>query len=291
VFTASGVVYPSPLLDAWVSTQRRSLAVRHVDPERRPEPQVRLGEALFFTSLMAPENVSAGTHSLFSCETCHFEGGLDGRTHYTGRGAVSVVTKPLFGLANNRPHFSRALDRDLSSVSHNEFRVAGAGSGTDPWFAIESARFPWLRELGIERGQLSAFDLREALIAFLYAFSHDPNPRALARSAFSELEQRGAHVFAERCERCHAARFFSDDASSQAPFAEWQELVLSRNAPLVCARARHARHQPTAPSAEAALFYQRVGADAPCCREPLSLRQRRRPARGAPGSDGAHRLG
>jgi hypothetical protein len=241
VFTASRVVYPSPLLDAWVSTERRSLAVRHVDPERRPEPQVRLGEALFFTSLMAPENVSAGTHSRFSCETCHFEGGLDGRTHYTGRGAVSVVTKPLFGLANNRPHFSRALDRDLSSVSHNEFRVAGAGSGTDPWFAIESARFPWLRELGIERGQLSAFDLREALIAFLYAFSHDPNPRALARTAFSELEQQGARVFAERCESCHSARFFADDASSQAPFAEWQELVLSRNAPLVWASSAYAK--------------------------------------------------
>ena len=237
VFIDTGAVaYPSPLLDAWVKSERRSIALRHVDPQRRPEPQVRLGEALFFTSLIAPQNVSTGSHSRFSCETCHFEGGVDGRTHYTGRGEVSVVTKPLFGLANNRPHFSRALDRDLSSVSHNEFRVAGAGSGTDPWFNVESARFPWLHELGIERGQLSALDLREALIAFLYAFSHDPNPRVLARTAFSELEQQGARLFAERCESCHTARLFSDDASSHAPFAEWQELVLRRNAPLVWAR-------------------------------------------------------
>jgi cytochrome c peroxidase len=241
VFSATSVVYPSPLLDAWVSSQPSSLRARHVDPARDPEPQVRLGEALFFTSLIAPENLSAGTHSRFSCETCHFEGGVDGRTHYTGRDDVSVVTKPLFGLANNRPHFSRALDRDLSSVSHNEFRVAGAGSSTDPWFDIESARFPWLRELGIERGRLSALDLREALIAFLYAFSHDPNPRALIHTAFTELEREGARVFAQRCESCHAARIFSDDASSHAPFAEWQELVLRRNAPLVWASSAYAK--------------------------------------------------
>jgi hypothetical protein len=237
VFSDAGaVVYPSPLLDAWVKSEHRSLAVRHVDPERRPQPQVRLGEALFFTNLIAPDNPSAGTHSRFSCETCHFEGGVDGRTHSTGRGGVSVVTKPLFGLANNRPHFSRALDRDLSSVSHNEFRVAGAGSRTDPWFDVESARFPWLRELGIERGRLSALELREALIAFLYAFSHDPNPHARSRTTFSELEQRGARVFAERCEGCHSARLFSDDASSRVGMAEWQGLVLRRNAPLVWAR-------------------------------------------------------
>jgi cytochrome c peroxidase len=241
VFSGSGVVYPSPLLDAWVSSQPRSLAVRHVDLERRPEPQVRLGEALFFTSLIAPENVSAGAHSRFSCETCHFEGGVDGRRHYTGRRDVSVVTKPLFGLANNRPHFSRALDPDLSSVSHNEFRVAGAGSGADPWFDLESARFPWLHELGIERGQLSALELREALIAFLYAFSHEPNARALGRRSFSKLEQQGARVFAERCESCHAARLFSDDAGSQAPFAEWETLVLRRNAPLVWASSAYAK--------------------------------------------------
>lgn len=237
VFDSAGrVAYASPLLDAWVRVEPSLLAVSHVDPERRPEPEVRLGEALFFTSLMAPANVSAGTHSRFSCETCHFEGGLDGRTHYTGRGDVSVVTKPLFGLANNRPHFSRALDRDLSSVSHNEFRVAGAGSASDPWFTLQSAQFPWLRELGIERGELTALDLREALLAFLYAFSHDPNPKAISQRTFSELEAQGARVFLERCESCHAARLLSDDASSHVAYAEWQSLILQRDAPLVWAR-------------------------------------------------------
>jgi mono/diheme cytochrome c family protein len=240
VFERSGsVVYASPLLDAWIRRDAKALIVRRVEPERRPEPLVRLGEALFFTNLMAPENVSTGTHSRFSCETCHFEGGVDGRTHYTGRADISVVTKPLFGLANNRPHFSRALDRDLSSVSHNEFRVAGAGSSTDPWFSVQAARFPWLAELGIAQGELSALDLREALLHFLYAFSHEPNPRALGRTSFSELEARGARVFAERCEGCHAARLFSDDPSSRLDFDAWEAAIFRRNAALVWARAEY----------------------------------------------------
>lgn len=238
VFSGSGsVAYASPLLDAWIKRDAAALVVRRVDAERRPEPLVRLGEALFFTDLMAPENVSSGTHSRFSCETCHFEGGVDGRTHFTGRGDVSVVTKPLFGLANNRPHFSRAMDRDLSSVSHNEFRVAGAGSASDPWFSLDAARFPWLAELGIEQAELSALDLREALLHFLYAFSHEPNPRAQQRSHFNELEARGARVFEARCEGCHSARLFSDDAATRFDFTSWEAAILRRNAPLVWARA------------------------------------------------------
>lgn len=236
------IVYATPLFDAWVELPLRAAPrVVRVDPERRPAPQARLGEALFFTSLMGPENSSLGSHSRFSCETCHFEGGVDGRTHYTGRADVSVVTKPLFGLAVNRPHFSRALDPDLSSVCHNEFRVAGAGSGTDPWFALESARFPWLRELGIDRARLEPLELRAALLEFLYTFSHGPNPNADGRSRFSSLEAEGARDFAAHCLSCHAARLRTDDASSAVPQAAWERLIFSRNAPIVWARPEYAK--------------------------------------------------
>src|SRR6185312_7097295 len=97
------------------------------DPGVPPRsPTSRVGEALFFTNLMAPWDKSEGRLSRFTCETCHFEGYVDGRTHHTGRGDVHATTKPLLGLFNNRPHFSRALDPDLSSVAQNEFRVASA---------------------------------------------------------------------------------------------------------------------------------------------------------------------
>ena len=237
----SALAYASPLFDAWIKLDGLGAHLVRVEPERRPEPDVRLGEALFFTELMAPSNVSGGTHSRFSCETCHFEGGVDGRMHYTGRADVSVVTKPLFGLANNRPHFSRAMDPDLSSVGHNEFRVAGAGSGTDPWFSIETARFPWLHELGIDRGVLSPLELRQALLQFLYTFSHPPNPRTQRRDRLTALEAQGARAFDEHCQGCHAARLLSDDAASAVPFAQWEALIFSRNAPLVWARGEYAK--------------------------------------------------
>ena len=238
---ARACVYPSPLLDAWISADPYAVRVRQVEPLHRPAASVRLGEASFFTELMAPENTSSGAHSRFTCETCHFEGGVDGRTHYTGRADVSVVTKPLFGLANNRPHFSRALDVDLSSVSHNEFRVAGAGSGTDPWFAVETARFPWLRDLGIDRATLSPLDLRGALLEFLYAFSHGPSAATAGRSHFSKWERDGALEFREHCANCHSARLFSDDATSEVPFNAWEALVFGRGAALVWASSEYAK--------------------------------------------------
>jgi hypothetical protein len=238
VFSDDGTVaYASPLFDAWVKLTEAGAQLTRVEPERRPEVAARLGEALFFTELMAPENSSRATHSRFSCETCHLEGGVDGRVHYTGRADVSVVTKPLFGLANNRPHFSRAMDPDLSSVCHNEFRVAGAGSGTDPWFSLEASRFPWLHELGVDSASLGPLELRAALLDFLYTFAHSPNPLAQAREHFSSLEAEGARAFADHCQSCHAPRLLSDDPASAQPFAAWERLVLSRNAPLVWARA------------------------------------------------------
>jgi hypothetical protein len=238
---ASGVVYASPLLDAWIRVDRRGTAVARVEPDERPAVEVRLGEALFFTELIAPNNDSAGTHSRFSCETCHFEGGVDGRTHFSGRGQVSLVTKPLFGLAQNGPHFSRAMDRDLSSVSHNEVRVAGGGSGTDPWFTLDATRFPWLHELGIVRSAISPLEVRRALLAFLYAFAPPPSPYVRGRTEFSALEAQGAALFEARCETCHAARLLADEAASAVRFEDWQELVLGRSAAIVWAKGEYAK--------------------------------------------------
>jgi hypothetical protein len=236
VIRSRDIAYASPLLDAWVRVDALGPHLQRVDPHTRPQPQARLGEALFFTELMAPDATSAGTHSRFSCETCHFEGGVDGRVHYTGRADVSVVTKPLFGLANNRPHFSRAMDPDLSSVCHNEFRVAGAGTPRDPWFTLTTARFPWLHELGIDAGELAPLELRAALLRFLYEFSHAPNPHAQGHRRFSALELEGAEQFRRHCSDCHAARLISDDASSAVAFEDWERLVLRRNGPIVWAR-------------------------------------------------------
>lgn len=241
--TERGFVAADPLLDAWVS-------IRDPAPGQLADVQVarvvdragdartdreRLGEALFFTGLMAPSSSSDGARSRFSCETCHFEGHVDGRVHHTGRGDVHATTKPLAGLFNNRPHFSRALDPDLSSVAENEFRVAGAPSPADPHFDLDARAVPWLAALGLTRRRWDATELRLSLMAFLMSFTHRANPRAAATRAFTPEVRAGALAFRDRCERCHQARASADDPLSRVPFERWEELVLRGGGPLVWA--------------------------------------------------------
>jgi hypothetical protein len=241
---SGALAYADPLFDAWIlqapfGTELERPELRPVEDEHAPRSSAdeRLGEALFFTTLMAPANSSTGLHSRFSCETCHFEGYVDGRVHYTGRADVYATTKPLRGLFNNRPYFSRALDADLETVSHHEFRVAGQGNGKDPWFDLARSDFPWLEQLGTYQPTLSAESLRRALMAFLMGFSHTENPAVSGRSAFTAAERRGAEQFRNRCARCHAARLESDVPESVVPFETWERAIFSAEGALVWASA------------------------------------------------------
>jgi hypothetical protein len=244
-------VFANPLFDAWVERREGDGGANIVPVSSAPwrseraetssgEPQAakangerRLGEALFFTTLMAPFNRADGALSRFTCETCHYEGYVDGRTHHTGRDEVHAVTKPLLGLFNNRPHFSRALDPDLTAVAFNEFRVAGAKSDHDPWLALSTQDAPWLEKFGVEPAHSSPEALRRALIAFLIAFQHRPNPSVLGRTAFTELERQGAETFRDRCENCHEARLASDQPATRVAFDRWESLVMAREGTVV----------------------------------------------------------
>jgi hypothetical protein len=199
----------------------------------------RVGEALLFTTLMAPWNRSDGPLSRFTCETCHFEMYGDGRTHHTGRGDVHATTKPLRGLFNNRPHFSRALDPDLTVVANSEFRVAGAKSDHDSWFTVRVDDFPWLRWLGVTDPALPPLALRKALMTALMRLGHAPNPAVTPGGHFTDLERQGAALFRDRCETCHQARLASDDPASRLPFAQWESLVMTDADPLVWGEAEY----------------------------------------------------
>jgi len=231
-----------PLLDAWVELARGGAVVHPARPPalEDPNPNQRLGEALFFTTLMAPDARSDGRLSRFTCETCHFEGATDGRVHNSGRQEIRVSTRPLLGLFNDAPYFSRAHDRDLTAVSHNEFTVANRGNPLDPWFALEPARFPWLARLGLDAARIEPLELRGSLLAFLARFSHEENPFVATHTPpghFSEEERAGAALFRARCARCHAARLVANDATSEVPFERWEALTFSPATPIVWARA------------------------------------------------------
>jgi len=233
----------NPLLDAWIRvTPDRVSIVRPEDSALDTRSSdARLGEALFFTTLMAPWNRSEGRLSRFTCETCHFEGYVDGRTHYTGRGAVYATTKPLLGLFNDRPYFSRALDPDMTTMVNNEFRVAGARSDHDPWFTLSASDFPWTRDIAVADDAMSPLALRRALMTFFMSFGHRPNPAVVGRVRWSDVERAGAGVFRDRCESCHQARLVADDPATRVPFEQWESLVMSPEGPLVWARAEYAK--------------------------------------------------
>jgi hypothetical protein len=232
-----------PLIDSWVRVTSSDSVVVPVEDDlsRQRTADSRLGEALFFTTLMAPWNRPDGRLSRFTCETCHFEGYVDGRTHRTGRGDILATTKPLVGLLNNRPHFSRALDPDLTTMADNEFRVAGAKSDHDPWFSLSAEDFPWIRRLGLSRTTLTAETLRRSLVSFFMDFTPRPNPSVEGRTHFSDLERSGAIVFRDECEGCHQARLVADDSSTRVPFEGWQALVMAPQGAIVWARAEYAK--------------------------------------------------
>jgi hypothetical protein len=233
----------NPLLDAWVIDDGRNARIMSAAAATAPQSrdaEARLGEALFFTTLMAPWNRTKGSLSRFTCETCHFEGYVDGRIHDTGReGDVHVTTRPLRGLFNDAPYFSRALDPDLTTMVHNEFRVAGRRSRHDPWFALEPASVPWLVSLGVGPSALGPEDLRRALMAFFMTFAHRPNPSVIGRAHWSAVEREGAVLFRDHCETCHEARLVAERADTRLPFDHWEALVMSPAGPILWARASY----------------------------------------------------
>jgi hypothetical protein len=267
-------VLANPLLDCWIHAGSEGVAIAPAqdNAENRRSAESRLGEALFFTTLMAPWQRSDGRLSRFTCETCHFEGYVDGRTHHTGRGDVLATTKPLLGLLSNRPHFSRALDPDLTTMVDNEFAVASAKSGHAPWFSLSLTDFPWLGQLSVGDDMLGPEGLRAALMTFLMDFAHRPNPSVVVRMPelsegadaklgvvrmpelsegadvkpgdprvrWTDQERAGAGIFRDKCESCHEARLVADEPASREPFEKWEERVLAPQGAIVWAHAQYA---------------------------------------------------
>jgi hypothetical protein len=242
------------LLDRFLHWRPDALTQQPVNAPDDRAFEERLGEALVFTTAMAPVNDATGLHSRFTCETCHFDGRGDGRVHFTGRTFedqnIHAVSKTLFGLFPNRPYFSRALDPTTTKMVDNEFRVSNHHSELDPWFGLDAAMLPWLPQLPGWPGSSESVDgetLRRALMRFLLRYSTPSNPATRGRGDFDALEVEGARLFARHCESCHQARLVTDDPATRVslgPNGElepWRALIFSSNAPIVWASDAYAQ--------------------------------------------------
>ena len=211
----------SPIADAVafidLDTGARRL-VPIVDPQSpRADDLARLGEVLVFSTALAPEQRSDGPLSRFTCEACHTDGGIDGRVHATGRfddGAeVLASTRPLFGLFQNPPLFSRGIDKSVAVMVHAEVGVANANSPRSPWTPlVVDLEAPFVRDVVASVADVvDPLTQRRAMLRFFATFGvpRDPTPHDVHPGV-----ARGQRLFAQHCQRCHQARVFTDDIDS-----------------------------------------------------------------------------
>lgn len=155
------------------------------------DPQILLGKQIF-NAARAPDLT---TDRWISCATCHFDGGMDGRT-WLGFPDGPRNTPALFGVGSTSPfHWSGDLD-ELQDVELT-IRNIQAGSGLVSGEAFDTLAAPHSR-----RSQ--ALD---ALAAFMASLKVPPSP---FKPPTEELKQ-GEFVFAQQgCAACHPAPLYTD---------------------------------------------------------------------------------
>ncbi len=149
-------------------------------------------------------NSSAGPElardSWIACATCHFDGGMDGRTWFFRDGPRN--TPALFGVAETLPlHWSGDLD-ELQDVEHT-IRTIQSGTGL---VAGEDYCLPSCDQGPKNAGRSEALD---NLAAYLATLAPPPPPVAVDAEAVA----RGAEIFnsqATRCATCHVRPTFTD---------------------------------------------------------------------------------
>jgi mono/diheme cytochrome c family protein len=239
----ASLVYTSPLLDR---VARQDLAL---DKASRPQAaailefpkstrQSHLGELLFFTDLMTPDNSSRGELSRFTCEACHFEGNIDGRVHFTGRRDIHATTKTVRGLANNVPLFSRGGDETLSTMVMAEFLVAN--QNRQGVFSIPKARHSWSAGMPDWPETLTPLALRQGLVAFFVDFNHSANPWRTGHPKLTDGARRGLAVFRDRCADCHQP-IRSTRTRQGVAFPDWERWLTAGNRDLVWGAPFYAR--------------------------------------------------
>jgi cytochrome c peroxidase len=151
-----------------------------VTDDKRPAA-VQRGQALFFSSARA----ELSRDRWIGCASCHFDGGIDGRTWNTSPGPRN--TQALFSVHETHPlHWSadRASVQDFQKTIQNE--MGGKG--------------------------LPVAELDD-LAAFVNSLRLPPNPFREMDGSLSAAARRGRQVFESpktQCAACHPAPLYTD---------------------------------------------------------------------------------
>lgn len=232
----TGLTLANTLVDAIYSLSPSTHSA-DMTPSYRPSSTTRnplnfLGEMLIFTELMAPNNVSDSVLSRFTCETCHFEGGIDGRTHYTGREQIFATTKPVQGLANNVPLFSRGGDETMASMTLAEFKAANQGDGTE-LFSLQTHDYPWLAHFVELPDSIGPEMLRRAFLSYLASYSRPYHPLRADSTPLTEGARAAIETFRQRCGFCHQPLFTTSNRFEGVEHEEWPTWLESEQNDLV----------------------------------------------------------
>lgn len=172
----------------------------------------------------------------FSCDTCHWDGGSDGRLHPGLLESRLETTRPLDGVGQTRPIFSTAGAETLADAVEGLFR------SLDDRFYAPAPAGPWWeepREVALEGGRrvsVSASEARVALTRFVASLPVRPGPLRRPGEPLSPQAREGHALFERDCASCHAP--IVDERTGRRPedVASWL-----RDRPLVFAAPIRAR--------------------------------------------------
>ena len=177
---------------AGVLTQRLEL-----DSTPRLQP-ADLGERLFYSAGLWHRN-----RTRYTCNTCHWTGGSDGRIHPGFLERRQELTRPLFGIAAVRPIFSTAGAPSLTDATEGLIR----GLDDRAWNTTHAYWYePRRVTLKGHAGKGRMFSAREIRVALIRYLSDLPVPTPAKRqpgSDFSTEAKRGWALFRAHCASCH----------------------------------------------------------------------------------------
>ena len=175
-----------------------------LDTAPRREPWA-LGELLFYSRALVPNNRADGPLSIYACSACHDEGHIDGRLHPAKRNRFRSMTKTCRGLAHTAPYLSLGKLDSLADFADNI--VATHAQGDDHYAT----------SLRVLRGgewtsiTLGPDELRRAMAAYLARIPLERSPFSDGRTLSADA-RRGMSLFLDECTRCHLATEDSHDA-------------------------------------------------------------------------------